>query len=442
MNLLFSMSLAGSMIFLIYLIIRPAAVRYFPAAWRYGFLKVILLIFLLPYQYLKYTYMMILETLFAGWSQSADATYININPSKAIFFDSEGALHFENQSVIITVLALWGLISLVFLLYNLIMYFLFIRYLWQVTTSSVSTTVAALLHTSTESAEAKIPVYISQCIQLPFTIGLLHPRILLPASLSDQTALQMVAAHEFKHVRNRDNLIKLLSLLTLLLHWYNPLIYLLYWEMCNVSEQVCDHSAIQGRSDQDIEKYQLLLVEMSQKKPRISSFLASPFSARFTIMKERITVMNTTTVSSRRTRIVSLCLAILILALSPISVLAYSAPANLDYMDEHLCPGKGDLCFNDTPPFEPLTNPFTEYGTEYDIFIDTDGNIYILSDTYPQIIINACPHTWTDGNLYSHQKNNTGGCTTYIYTAQTCTRCKSIRNITFDHEITYRKCPH
>lgn len=65
MHLLFSMLLAGSMIFLIYLIIRPAAVRYFSAAWRYGFLKGIQLIFLLLYQYFKYTYIKILEALFA-----------------------------------------------------------------------------------------------------------------------------------------------------------------------------------------------------------------------------------------------------------------------------------------------------------------------------------------------------------------------------------------
>lgn len=400
------------------------------------------MIFWLPYQYFKYAYIKILDALFAGWSQSAAASYFTINLDKAVFSDSEGALHFENQSVIIIVLALWGLISLAFLLYHLIMYFLFIRYLWQVTTSSVSTTVAALLHTSTESAEAKIPVYISRYIALPFTIGLLHPRILLPDSLSDQTELQMVVSHEYKHIKNRDNLIKLLGLLTLLLHWYNPLIYLLYWEMSNISEQVCDYSAIQGRSDQDIEKYQLLLVEMSQKEPRIKSFLASPFSARFIVMKERITVMNKTTVSSRITRIASVFLAILILALSPISVLAYAAPANFEYMDQHFHPDMGDTHFEGTPFLSSLTDPFAEYGTTQDIFVDTDGNIYILSDSNPQLIPNACPHTWQDGYLYVHEKNNTGGCTMYVYSCEACLRCKSFRNIAYYNEITFRTCTH
>lgn len=441
MHLLFSMTLAGSMIFLIYLIIRPAAVRYFPAVWRYGFLKVILLIFLLPYQYFKYTYIEILEALFARWSQSADAPYITINPDKAIFSDSGGALHFENQSAIMIVLALWGLISMAFLLYHLILYYRCIRDLRQVTTSSVSTTVAALLHASTESVEAKIPVYISRYIPLPFTIGLLHPRILLPDSLSDQTALQMVVSHEYKHVRNRDNFIKLLGLLVLLLHWYNPLVYLLYWEIANVSEQVCDTAAIQGRPEPEIEKYQLLLLEMSQKKPRIKSFLASPFGGRFKIMKERITVMKITTVSSRRTRIASLFLAILILALSPISVLAYSAPANFDRMDQHIHADMGDTHFEDIPFSSPITDLFAEYGAAHDIFVDTDGNIYILSDT-PQLIPNACPHTWTDGYLHVHEKNNTGGCTTYIYSCQACLRCKSFRNIEYYCETTYRVCPH
>lgn len=442
MNLLFSMSLAGSMILLIYLVIRPVAIRYFPAAWRYRFLKVNLLIFLLPYQYYKYTYMEILGKLFAKQEKSAAPSYSAIRTYNTIYIDSEGGVHFENQSVIISALVLWGLITLAFLLYHLISYILCIRNLRQVAKSSVSATLEAVLHTSTKFAEAKIPVYTSRLIAMPFTIGFFNPRILLPDSLSDQTTLRMVVSHELEHVRNRDNFIKLLCLLVLLLHCYNPLVYLLYWEICKVSEQVCDSVAIKDMPEREIEKYQLLILEMSQKAPKINALLASPLSGRFKAIRERIIVMSQTPVSPRKTRIASLVLAVLILALSPISVFAYATPAIIDPVDQIIYENRDHMYFKASSSSSSstfLSDPFREYGTAHDLFVDTDGNIYILPDTN---ISSTCSHIWEDGEVYIHNEKDNGGCTVYIYLAQRCKKCQCVRHLVYDHETTYRKCPH
>lgn len=70
-------------------------------------------------------------------------------------------MNFENQSVIMIVLALWGLIFLLFLLYHLILYFLCNRGLRQVTTSSVSPLWRHYC-TPPRNPKAKIPVYIYQ----------------------------------------------------------------------------------------------------------------------------------------------------------------------------------------------------------------------------------------------------------------------------------------
>lgn len=64
MNLLFSMSLAGSLVFLVYLAFRPVAVRYFSSVWRYRMLKLALLFYLLPYQYFKYRYYEAFSSIF------------------------------------------------------------------------------------------------------------------------------------------------------------------------------------------------------------------------------------------------------------------------------------------------------------------------------------------------------------------------------------------
>lgn len=441
MNLLFSMSLAGSLALLVYLIIRPAATRYLPASWRYRLLKIILLIFLLPYQYFKYLYMEVWNTLFAGYKAQKDFSF-SVNPDRTVFVDCEGNAHFENRTVLLIVLTLWVLISLMYMLYHVISYIQCTRNLQQITESSAFSTAGAALHTPGKSSHAGVLVSTSRQITVPFTIGLLHPRILLPASLSDQTTQQMVLSHELEHVRNHDNVIRLLCLLALLLHWYNPLIYLLYWELFNVGEQVCDAAAVRDRSAQEIETYQLLILEMSKEKPRKLAFLSSPLSGHFKTMKERILAMNKPSVSANKTRIASLFLALVILAISPISVWAYSAPKTFKDAEADIHLHADEICFTSSPAACSEDLPCAECLTDQAVFVDAEGNSFTVSDANSQITRALCFHNWVDGYVYRHQKNSGGGCTVYVYSAQACSYCNNVRNVVYKNKITYDICPH
>ena len=68
-------------------------------------------------------------------------------------------------------------------------------------------------------------VWLADGIESPFTLGLLHPKIYLPAGLSeDETAC--ILLHETSHIRSLDTLWKFLGYLALCLHWFNPLVWL------------------------------------------------------------------------------------------------------------------------------------------------------------------------------------------------------------------------
>ena len=68
-------------------------------------------------------------------------------------------------------------------------------------------------------------VWLADGIASPFTLGLLHPKIYLPAGLSEsETAC--ILRHEKSHIRNLDTLWKLLGYLALCMHWFNPLVWL------------------------------------------------------------------------------------------------------------------------------------------------------------------------------------------------------------------------
>jgi len=435
MNLLFSMSLAGSLVFILYLIIKPVARRFLPASWRYWLLKVCLLFYLLPYQYFKFRYVRIGEYFFPGYRQNMGSPKPpDIN--RIILVDAEGNWHFQNQTVVLTVLGIWGTLVAVGLLYCLARYIHCMRNLQQV--SRLPVTIPDRWHISKKHAQAKVPIYANPYIPMPFTVGLLSPRIILPAPLVDRKESQMIIAHEMAHIKNRDNLVKFLWLLVMFLHWYNPLIYLLYWEICKVSEQVCDASVIQGMSEQEKRQYQSLIIDLGQKEPPTDTLLASSFSGRYKTIKERINMMDRTAKFSKKIRLAaSLVSAITIIMLSPISVLAYSPMITYAYLDEDFSLRDGILLN------EPeICDPFLEYGTAHDIFIASDGQTYILDSTSSQAERATCNHNWQDGTLNTHFKNDDGSCTVYYYDCQICTFCNAKKNIVYNGKHEYLKCPH
>ena len=442
MNLLFSMSLAGSLVLILYFVTKPATKRFLPVSWRYSILKISLLFYLLPYQCLKYIYTGIWFYLFPSRYQIPDPQVpaFTFNANRTIVIDSDGHFHFENQTVILTILGIWGILAIAFLLYNINKYACCRKDLQQIT--NLPFDLPNEQHVSKRHSRAKVTLYANQYITTPFTLGLFSPRIILPVSLADGKNSQMIIAHEMAHVRNHDNLVKFLWLIALILHWYNPAIYVLYWEICKVSEQVCDASVIQGMSKQEIKQYQSLIIDMSQKKTHIDTLLASSFSGKFRMIKERISVMNRSISSKKIYFVTSLVMVVVILALTPISVLAYSPAHTRQFQDEQIgITGETVIIYLDQN-IQGVYDPFLEYGTAHDIFVATDGQVYILNDSDPQMERAICFHNWQDGMTHSHVKNDDGSCVVYYYSCQCCTICGAERNLTYSHEFRSAKCPH
>lgn len=84
-------------------------------------------------------------------------------------------------------------------------------------------------------------IYICHNISVPFVLGFLKPRIYLPAGISDPT---YIIYHENVHISRRDYNIKMLFWLAVILHWYNPLVWLAFSAMENDMEMSCDERVI------------------------------------------------------------------------------------------------------------------------------------------------------------------------------------------------------
>lgn len=88
-------------------------------------------------------------------------------------------------------------------------------------------------------------IFQSERISSPFVFGIVKPGIYLPYGM-DENSLEYVIAHEEAHLQRRDHWWKLLGVLLLSIHWFNPLVWLSYVLFCRDIELACDEKVIKG----------------------------------------------------------------------------------------------------------------------------------------------------------------------------------------------------
>ena len=107
----------------------------------------------------------------------------------------------------------------------------------------------------------------ASCV-VPVTVGLLHPRIILPECSRDwpQAQLDAVLAHEGEHIRRRDPLFQWLALLNRALFWFHPLAWWLERKLSGLAEEACDAAVIaRGYDPREYSEYLLDLARSVER---------------------------------------------------------------------------------------------------------------------------------------------------------------------------------
>ena len=170
----------------------------------------------------------------------------------------------------------------------------------------------------------RISIKQSDRISTPLTYGILHPVILMPKQTDwkNINQLRYIFAHEYVHIYRFDTLTKLIATYALCIHWFNPLVWVMYILFNRDIELACDESVIRQFGDKSKSAYSLMLISMEAKKSGLSP-LCNNFSKN--AIEERITaIMNT-----KRTTIITLLSACLIVLVT-VSLFATSAIASTD----------------------------------------------------------------------------------------------------------------
>ena len=97
-----------------------------------------------------------------------------------------------------------------------------------------------------------------------FVLGLFRPRIYLPGGLSDRDR-ELILAHERAHIARKDHWIKPIGYLILMLHWFNPLVWLAYVCLCRDIEMACDERVVKTMDVAARKDYSLALINCSSR---------------------------------------------------------------------------------------------------------------------------------------------------------------------------------
>ena len=122
-------------------------------------------------------------------------------------------------------------------------------------------------------------VFSNDEIASPLACGLIGPRIYLPTRMDFGNAvlLRHVLAHEAMHIRRRDNWVKAVMLAAIVLHWYNPLVWLMAKCLASDLEAACDAAVLKKYDTDQRKSYAYSLLAMAVSASR-SSLLYSAFS--------------------------------------------------------------------------------------------------------------------------------------------------------------------
>lgn len=398
MSLLFSMALSGSCIFLLYFILSHIKRDFISPRWRYRILKAAITFYLLPLGYIR----ALIRALYQRYA--ADGSFSSVvirGDALAVIIANSQAHRNLLGDIHLTLITMWGFI--VFLLIS--------RYLWLYWKNkrSLFRYIDELSCPGQGDALSKqaVPPDCPRCIRIytthlqlpPFSIGVLRPCIVLPDSLTPEQQ-RIVIQHERIHIKNGDLLVKFFCQLLVILHWFNPLAYLLKDSVNTLSELTCDSLLTEAMDDVLKRQYGNLLIETAASCSCRTVPYASCFTSDAETVKERLRLIMTP--ASKRIPKAS---AVSTAAITALVLLCGILPV---------------------PAYQP--RQVFRCHTEAD-----DGfSFYHINDYI----------VYSSGTAAMHEQNDNGSCSLMTYSAQPCGECEGVILENLIQHRFYPVCPH
>lgn len=438
--LILFMNMSGTMAFLSYLILAFFADRYISAQFRYICLKLCLFLFLVPVPLIKH----LLVRMFSPQSISTEQVRVYKNIEYALHQTDHGFFLSPLSGTYRWILGIWAAVLFVIGMHQL---YCFIRFRKSVQKCSVCNEASeAMLDALKEEAgiprKRRIALYYCQAPISPFTYGVFRPAVVL-TGLADEKSCDIILRHELQHVKCRDFLYRIFAMLAVLLHCFNPAVYLLFRELKEVQEMNCDEKILKFLSEKERMRYGYTIIDIARNAhPVFAPALYFSRNSR-AFLEKRIKRIK---YSSGSKKSVMCILFGVICLLSAVPVYAYN-PYTIDWrgdetitrsslegvyeIEEEIVYEEEAGCF--VPDDEALFRKKDQY------MMAEDGTIVEMVFTEKKV--SGCEHRYKKGIWKQHRTNKTG-CEVLIYTTKYCAECGYVQEKLLDGVDMYEPCPH
>ena len=191
-------------------------------------------------------------------------------------------------------------------------------------------------------------VYQCEGIGAPIVFGIIHPKICIPFRV-DESNMNHIIAHEKSHIRRGDHWWKLIGYFVLMLHWFNPLVWISYILLGRDIEIACDEAVIRDLDNNGRADYAQALVTYSTKRQTLA---VPPLAFGETAVKSRLkSIMNYRRVS--RWSVAFIIVSCMFLAMcfltDPVQAVETDMPPKIE-TEETIPPTTSTLDSTDTVP--------------------------------------------------------------------------------------------
>lgn len=443
MSYILTMTFSGSMMLLLYMLVKHGVREKISAIWRYRMLKAAMIYFLLPLPFLKQVYDRWLDSMFP---KETGIVYLWSNQSLIVSNGEELYINHVFADKLFW-MGIWLVIAWGVMLLQVIKYWRNRKELfscqksWSERRNNEQWGQLKIVY----GVRRKVNFYKCGMEQSAFTLGLFKP-VILYADTGDDAENAFIISHELVHVRRCDMLWKVLMTLVKIVHWYNPVVWWLAKETEQVCEMSCDETVVRNKTEEERKQYAGLLLKASMVKQENSSWKVA-LSRNGKKVKERMdNVMKWGNETKRWSKYLSACVVGGAVLLNSLTVLAYDDVQyqTVNQESDNVAEQIEKMLVSDfvfvPDGMEKEEDIFTDI-IEYDWqFVDADGNIYPVEEGINAAA--ACSHTYVSGEVKHHVKNADGSCSITYYEAKRCSKCGDVILGSYSRTAEFTVCKH
>lgn len=112
-------------------------------------------------------------------------------------------------------------------------------------------------------------IYVADNISTSFVFGVFKPKIYIPQNISAEDR-ENIIIHELIHIRRLDHIFKIFAWTVVLIHWFNPLVWILFKLFSNDMEFACDEAVIKKIGNKNKKSYLNSLLSSAMSSPGIN----------------------------------------------------------------------------------------------------------------------------------------------------------------------------